>query len=206
MVSNQFWSRFLSVAACVLFLLPSLSCSPGGGRKGDEPKASLTVSEVLGGGHVEGFERAYRPRPFRFPEDHGPHPSFRTEWWYLTGNLSGTGGEPFGFQLTLFRSALAPDGDEDPLSAWRTNQVYMGHFAVTDVGGGRFRSFERFSRGAVGLAGAEAWPFRVWVEDWELRGPEGADAEGRSIFPLSLRAAEGGVTLELRLEYLALCE
>jgi predicted secreted hydrolase len=197
--SDQTANRFLSVAAGVALLLSSPSCSAHGGRKGDEPAASLTVSEVLGGGHVDGFERAYRPRPFRFPEDHGPHPSFRTEWWYLTGNLSGPRGEPFGFQLTLFRSALAPEGDEGAGSAWRTNQVYMGHFAVTDGGRGRFHSFERFSRGAVGLAGAETWPFRVWVEDWELRGPEDGKADEGAIFPLSLRASEGSLALDLRL-------
>jgi predicted secreted hydrolase len=197
--ADQAGNRLFSVATGVVLLLSSLSCSTQGGPKGDEPVASLTVSEILGVGRVDGFERAYRPRPFRFPEDHGPHPSFRTEWWYLTGNLSGPRGEPFGFQLTFFRSALAPDRDGGSGSAWRTNQVYMGHFAVTDGGRGRFHSFERFSRGAVGLAGAEAWPFRVWVEDWELRGPEGENGDGRSVFPLSLRASEGGVTLELRL-------
>jgi predicted secreted hydrolase len=46
------------------------------------------------------------PRPFTFPADHGPHPEFRTEWWYFTGNLTAEDGREFGYQLTFFRSAL----------------------------------------------------------------------------------------------------
>lgn len=180
--------------ACLVSLL---SCSPWEEPEGGEVASSLTVAEVLGGESVEGFRRADRPRPLRFPEDHGPHPSFRSEWWYLTGNLEGSDGEPFGFQLTLFRNALAPGGEGETGSAWRTNQIYMGHFAVTDGRRRTFRSFERFSRGALGLAGAEAWPFRVWVEGWELRGPPEEGGEGREIFPLSLRAAEGDAALDL---------
>ena len=37
----------------------------------------------------EGYARAHTLRPFRFSDDHGPHPEFRTEWWYFTGNLDG---------------------------------------------------------------------------------------------------------------------
>jgi predicted secreted hydrolase len=70
----------------------------------------------------------------------------------------------------------------------------MGHLAVTDGAGGTFSAFERFSRGAVGLAGAVASPFRVWLEDWELRGPRG---ESGGIFPLSLNAREDGTGLSL---------
>ncbi len=43
----------------------------------------------------------------------------------------------------------------------------MGHFALTDVAGERFHAFERFDRGAVGLAGSEGGPLRVWIGDWE---------------------------------------
>ena len=89
-----------------------------------------------------GFAQALAPRPFVFPRDHGPHPQFRQEWWYLTGNLEAADGERFGFELTFFRFALAPPGrpgrDRDAAaaaarSAWRTRQIYMAHFAITDV-------------------------------------------------------------------------
>lgn len=158
-----------------------------------QPVESLTVSSALGGDDNAGYQRAYQPRPFHFPDDHGPHTEFRNEWWYVTGNLADAAGRPFGYQLTLFRIALSPDPPATD-SAWRTNQVYMGHFALTDVAGEKHYSFERFSRGAVGLAGAQATPFRVWLEDWELAGTE-TDA-----FPMRLRAQDGGVTLDLTLE------
>jgi predicted secreted hydrolase len=173
-----------------------------GSREDAEVRTSLSVSELLGSAPAAAFARALEPRAFRFPEDHGPDPDFRSEWWYVTGNLSDRDGAPYGFQLTFFRSALRPPGVEHALSAsgapseWRTEQVYMAHLALSDGKRGAFHAFERFSRGAVGLAGATATPFRVWLEDWEIAGPVGGAAD---IFPLQLRAAEQGIGVSLRL-------
>jgi predicted secreted hydrolase len=156
---------------------------------------ALTVAAALGGSEsTEGYTRAFEPREFRFPEDHGPHPGFRTEWWYWTGNLETADGRAFGYQLTIFRSALAPRETERP-SEWGTRQVYMAHFALSDIGAGRFHAFERFSRDALGLAGAQASPFHVWLQDWEARATEGG------VFPMRLTArGDNGATLELVLE------
>ena len=90
-----------------------------------------------------GFAQALQVRPFVFPHDHGPHPEFRQEWWYVTGNLGSQEGERFGFELTFFRIALTPPPAPAaaPLaSAWRTREIYVAHFAVTDVARARFRS------------------------------------------------------------------
>jgi predicted secreted hydrolase len=149
----------------------------------------------MGGADTLGYARAVEVRDFIFPADHGPHPDFRTEWWYLTGNLDGPEGRRIGYQLTLFRSAVAPSPPE-VASAWGTNQAWMGHFALTDAAGGRFHAFDRFARGAVGLAGAEARPFRVWLEDWTLEAVEGSG----DAFPMRLRADEGEVGLDLVME------
>ncbi len=165
-------------------------------------KTSLTVAQLLGEAANASFARALKPRPFQFPEDHGPHPDFRTEWWYVTGNLSDPDGNPYGFQFTIFRSALRPPGAEHEVpsrgasSAWRADQVYMGHLALTDGKNEAFHAFERFSRGAGGLAGATAQPFRVWLEDWEMAGPSEPDVD---IFPLHLRASERDVGISLTL-------
>lgn len=158
-----------------------------------EPAGSSPVAILAGttGSAEDGFLRATEPRPFVFPADHGPHPRFRTEWWYVTGNVRDSDGAPYGFQFTVFRSALtaeAPDTD----SPWSSNQAYMAHLAVTDSTARTHRSFERFARGAVGLAGSQADPFRVWLEDWELTGVPGSE-----IRPLRLRAAQEGVELDL---------
>lgn len=172
----------LSVALTVLFL-----------RTPSQLAESITVGSALGGGDHAGYQRADQPRPFHFPADHGPHPEFRNEWWYMTGNLADATGRQFGYQLTLFRIALSPD---QPVmdSAWRTNQVYMGHFALTDVSGEKHHGFERFSRGAAGLAGAQATPFRVWLENWALSGTA-TDA-----LPMRLQAREGDIALDLTLQ------
>lgn len=155
------------------------------------PNASLSVSGALRAENNEGYARAVEPREFAFPADHGPHPEFRTEWWYYTGNLSTREGRRFGFQLTFFRSAFAPEMPERP-SAWATRQAWLAHFTVTDVESGRFRSFERWSRGSLGLAGAEGEPFRVWLEDWS------ADAAGSGA--MRIRAAGDGAAIDLVLQ------
>lgn len=155
------------------------------------PAVELDVAQVLGG-DTQGFARALQPRPLRFPQDHGPHPDYRNEWWYFTGNLEDGRGRRFGFELTLFRIALTPHAPARA-SAWAAHQVYMGHFAVTDVANRRIRYYERFARGAAGLAGAQAAPLRVWLEDWSVT----ASADGPEIW--QLRAGEGEAQIDLQL-------
>lgn len=158
-----------------------------------EPRLSL--GQALGG-DLAGFARADRLRKFRFPDDHGPHPNYRTEWWYYTGNLKSTGGRHFGFQLTFFRTALnAPPDRAGRASAWGTQDVYMAHFALSDVAAHRFYAFQRLSRAAFGLAGASAAPFRVWLEDWSVTGET---AVGQPV-SMQLSAEEQDVALDLRL-------
>ena len=118
----------------------------------------------------QGFAVASAPRPFQFPDDHGAHTGFRSEWWYYTGNVATDEGRRFAFQLTFFRFALSPHGSERA-SAWASNQVYMAHFTVTDVDEGHFHAAERFSRGALELAGARPAPYRVWLGDWQAVAP-----------------------------------
>jgi predicted secreted hydrolase len=150
----------------------------------------LRVTEALRGGSPEGFRRATEPRSFVFPADHGPHPGFRTEWWYFTGNLAATDGRRYGYQLTFFRVALAPEPVARK-SRWGTHEVYMAHFALTDVAGKSFYHTERFSRSALGLAGAGGNPLKVWLEDWS------AAAEALTPLTLRLHAREGTVAIDL---------
>jgi predicted secreted hydrolase len=160
------------------------------------PAASIDVAGALGG-DAAGYARALAPRPFAFPADHGPHPEFRTEWWYYTGNLFTAGGRHVGYQLTFFRIALTPAPVAPASSAWRARDVYMAHFAVTDTAGGRFHPQTRFARGALGLAGAQAAPFHVWIEDWSA---EAADDGAAATPPMRLRAASDAVAIDLVLE------
>jgi predicted secreted hydrolase len=159
--------------------------------------------EVLPAEAAPGFALAAAPRAFQFPRDHGPHPEFRQEWWYLTGNLDGAGGERFGFELTFFRFALEPPpgpgaaaaGAVRAASAWRTREIYMAHFAITDVAAQRFRFAQKLSRAALGLAGAVDAPLRVWIDDWMLGDAAAAQPGG---WRLSAAQPEYALELELR--------
>jgi predicted secreted hydrolase len=127
---------------------------------------SANVIEAMGVPAGDNYARALDPIEFEFPRDHGPHPEFRTEWWYYTGNLNDAEGGEYGYQLTFFRSALTPDMPVRA-SELASNQIYMAHFALTDGDRREHESFERFSRGASGLAGAQGEPsFKAWLEDW----------------------------------------
>jgi len=176
----------LDVLVVLAILVPLSSCR----ERPTQTHASLSVADTLHRTEQAGYAKALAPREFHFPADHGPHPEFRTEWWYTTGNLATREGRRFGFQLTFFRSALAPEMPART-SAWATRQAYLAHFAVTDVAGQRFRSFERWGRGGLGLAGAQGEPFRVWVGDWT------AEAADDAAPPMRLRAAQDDASIDL---------
>jgi predicted secreted hydrolase len=160
-----------------------------------EVQAELAVAEALSSSTDAEFARAFEPREFSFPEDHGPHPEYGVEWWYYTGNLDSREGRHFGFELALFRIALAAEPPNRE-SNWAASQLYMGHFAVTDVHNNQFYYFERFSRAALGLAGASVsdnQKFRVWLEDWVTEG------EGAEVPAIRLKAAEENIAIDLKL-------
>ncbi|WP_281966588.1 lipocalin-like domain-containing protein [Roseovarius nanhaiticus] len=118
------------------------------------------------GTEAEGFAVPERGTQLEFPADHGAHPAYRIEWWYLTANMTGPDGTPYGLQWTLFRSALAPrDGD-----GWSAPQLWMGHAAVTSPH--THHVAERLARGGIGQAGVTADPFEAWIDDWQMAGPD----------------------------------
>lgn len=156
------------ILALTWWSLACVACSEPDATPSAATTQPSTLQQALGDTAAGDFARAEAVRTFAFPRDHGPHPAFRNEWWYYTGVLHTAAGRAFGFELTFFRVAL----QAQPLSdnAWRSNQMYFAHFAVTDVDARRFRAFERVSRPAQGLAGARAEPFAVWLEDWRVAG------------------------------------
>jgi predicted secreted hydrolase len=161
------------------------------------------LAELLGSNDIEGYSVAIEPRSFRFPADHGPHPGFRNEWWYLTGNLDGEQGQRFGFELTFFRFSLSPGAvqysEKQARSNWQTDQVYIAHFAVTDKNKEQFHVAQRFSRGALGLAGARSEPFIVWTEDWSVREVQSDEVEARGAVRWELTASDPDFALHLYL-------
>ena len=134
------------------------------------------------------------PPALHFPRDHGAHPDYRTEWWYLTGLVTAASGERFGFQLTFFRQGLAPGPPEDGSSRLRARQVLAAHLAVANIDRGRFLHAERLRRAGGGLAGFSVDDLHLWLDDWSL--------ERRSDGLLAARArdVERSVGLELELQ------
>ena len=108
---------------------------------------------------------------FEFPRDHASHPEYKIEWWYYTGNLA-SGGMRFGYQLTFFR--IGVESQPKNPSRWALRDLFMTHFAITDLGSKQYRYSERMNRAGAGWAGAESSHYRVWNQDWEARrGTEG---------------------------------
>jgi predicted secreted hydrolase len=116
------------------------------------------------GSDAQGFATPHPNPVFNFPADHGAHPDYRIEWWYLTANLNGSDGTSYGLQWTLFRTALAPGEAE----GWQSPQVWFAHAAVTTPE--QHFTTERFARGGIGQAGVQADPFQAWIDEWTLEG------------------------------------
>ncbi len=145
-----------------------------------------------------GFARADQPRDWHFPRDFGAHPDFQTEWWYYNGNLFTEDGRHFGFHLSFFRRALVPGSmrANAEQELWRSEQIYMAHFSLSDINRAEHRHEQRFERGAAGLAGAQSSPnYRVWLADW-VASATASQPDQRDLFArmadgtsLSLRAA-----------------
>ena len=163
-----------------------------------ETSAKRSLRSILGSDAGDpGFAKANQIVDFSFPRDHGPHPRYRSEWWYLTAVVAATDGREFGVQFTLFRQGTEPRRREQRAStgaeAWRTGQVYMAHVAISDVAEHRHLESERFVRGHPRLAGTRAEPFGARLEDWQLT------STGKRFWPLRLTAATADFAVDLEL-------
>ena len=129
-----------------------------------------------------------------FPRDHAAHPDHRIEWWYYTGNLHASDGRRFGYQLTFFRFGV----DRQPVnpSRWAVRDLYMAHFAVTDVEQGAHHVAERLNRAGIGWAGADTETLHVWNDGWAVTFEEG----GAPVQRLTASSDDRGLALDLRLD------
>jgi predicted secreted hydrolase len=171
--------RLKRIAITGLFLLPVLT-GGAAAAPGDQAGTSFRLAQ-------EGYR-------YEFPRDHGSHDAFRTEWWYYTGHLETAEGRRFGFELTFFRRAIAPDQVETRPSRWSVDQLYLAHFAVTDVTGKRFHFHDRISRAGLGKSGADPTHLHVWLDQWR------AESSGAAGDQQKLEAKADGVALALTLD------
>ena len=121
-----------------------------------------------------GYLTVTGPCNLEFPRDHAAHPGYRTEWWYYTGNVVSDDNQSFGYQLTIFRRQISPSDARrrwpKPASRWRTQQLYLGHFALSDISGKVHYFDEAIARGALGLAGVRGAQDRpnVYLKKWSI--------------------------------------
>jgi predicted secreted hydrolase len=115
---------------------------------------------------ADGYPRVEPTQALRFPRDHGGHPDFRTEWWYVTGWVANASGNGMGMQVTFFRNR--PRIAEANPSAFAPRQLVFAHAALADPRRGRLQHDQRAARAGFGLAGVDEETMRVWIDDWSL--------------------------------------
>ncbi len=183
--------RLLPAVSTVLLLLTA-AC--------DRAEAPVQGSDLaMLARQVQGYTQARPGQPLVFPRDHGAHPGYRIEWWYLTANLSDGAGRPYGAQWTLFRLAVQPPGTYKSENAWQSDQVLMAHFAITSAED--HVSFQRYSRAGehdgVARAGVRASPFSAWLDDWRLH------STGSDWLPMEVQARQGDYAMHLEFQSVA---
>ena len=155
----------------------ALAAHRGGGDTG---RATLSVAEALGGDAAA--SRGRWPRGLRVSRGSRPARRLPHGVVVLHGQPRGRGRPALRLPAHVLPHRAGAGDASRRASAWATRQVYLAHFALTDTAGRRFHAVERLSRAALGLAGAQAAPFRVWVEDWSAEGaaPERAPDAARA--------------------------
>jgi predicted secreted hydrolase len=122
----------------------------------------LSALPLLSWADTASYPRVTPGKAFVFPRDHGAHPEFRTEWWYVTGWLDG----PLGFQITFFRAR--PEEESNNPSHFNPRQIILAHAAIADPKRGQLLTDQRAARAGFSLAHAEIDRTGVWVDDWRL--------------------------------------
>jgi predicted secreted hydrolase len=163
-------SRVIAIALCIVASFGSL---------------------LLAADPIQEFRPARPGYHYVFPRDHGSHDDFRTEWWYYTGHLAAKNGRRFGYQLTFFRRGIPRDQVKTLPSQWSITQLYLAHFAISDLTGEQFHYAEQISRAGLGKAGAERDRLHVWIDHWSVESPVAV--------PLTqnLRASNGTIGVQL---------
>ncbi len=134
------------------------------------------LGALLGGGS-DSFKKVVPGQTIQLPEDHAAHPDYRSEWWYLTGNLKDEQGREYGMQWTLFRQGI--EQELRTSNPWLTPQLWLAQFAITDLDRGSHQQDERASRQGPGLAGASGGQY--WLREWRLA------SQGAALFPATLK-------------------
>jgi predicted secreted hydrolase len=152
--------------------------------------ASLLVATLVA---AQNWQQALPGYKYNFPHDHFNHPDYATEWWYYTGNLRSADGHRYGYELTFFRQAVKLPADVEPDNkVWRPDELYLAHFALSDIDKQTFFHTERLNRAGPGLAGADVDGPAYWNGNWKVKWTSSAGAQ-------TLEAVAQDFTLKLDL-------
>ncbi len=117
---------------------------------------------------LDGFAVPQPGHTFAFPRDHGAHPDYRIEWWYVTGHLFTAEKERYGFQATFFRRAGLTKDPQPAVESFGSAPVYLAHMALLDSKSGRFLHQERINRSGWDAASSTE-TLDVKNGNWSLR-------------------------------------
>jgi predicted secreted hydrolase len=136
-------------------------------------KRGLGLAAVLAGfslavlsAPAQDYARVRKGVALQFPRDHGSHPQFRNEWWYLTGRLVTADGRELGMQITFFRNR--PRVAEEIPGELAARQLLFAHAALSDPAVGHLLHDQRAARAGLGLADAATGHTEVAIGDWSL--------------------------------------
>lgn len=180
--------RYVAYAFLINLLWLISACEPA--ELSDQPSGFSVLAQ-----QADAYRQAKPGKILHFPADHGAHPGYRIEWWYLTANLVGPEGEAYGAQWTLFRLAIKPSEQSQPEEMSQSDQLFMAHMAITTPG--NHVSFQRYARGAENgqpvRTAVIAHPFSAWLDDWILQ------STGTDWLPLEVRARQDNDAFNLQL-------
>ena len=128
------------------------------------------------------------PLNWEFPKDHGIHPTYDTEWYYITGHLVDTNNELHGFQVTFFRHKLTKVPDN--FSLWNSPHLYTAHFAFTNGRDETFNHYETMGRESYKIAKGMSGNMGIHINDWSL------SMKGNIIF-IDITTTDGQFKLKL---------
>ncbi|MGD8840511.1 MAG: lipocalin-like domain-containing protein [Gammaproteobacteria bacterium] len=191
-------TRNLTVAGTVsiALLFALFAATPGNASENlSETAKILSPAELLAAANEGDFARAKLPYPFSFPRDYGSHREYRTETWHLSGILQAKDQPQLGLQLAIIRIALGSQPPHAGSTDWASGEIYAALFSLSDPADGDLHTGRRLSRGGIGLAGWQARPMQLWVEDWQVK--RSGDETGARL-EIQLSADDLKLELELR--------
>jgi len=108
------------------------------------------------------WEKVKPGKIISFPNDHGSHPSFRLEWWYLTGWLNDMS-VSYGFQLTFFR--LGTKYRLQKNTSFDSSQIIFVHCSISDPNKNGLFTAQKIGRPGIGPVDVKKEDMRLQVED-----------------------------------------